>query len=169
MLFAQHERIHRGYFGGQRANALERQQGMLQVIQHSHEQHDVESANALGREVVDVHLAVIDARSEPRAHFVEIVGCPSYRWPSHPRHGAPSRKRTSHPTCRYPARVCRADPPGLGTGRSGSSARKIAHALDPASVGKFEAVPPSFFASLLIPETNDVKGVLRCGHHQSSG
>src|ERR1700730_7940286 len=44
---------------------------MLQVVKHTHEKHDVEAPDPIRSQIVHVHLAIVDARSEDRVHLVK--------------------------------------------------------------------------------------------------
>ncbi|MEI9973045.1 MAG: hypothetical protein WDO73_13890 [Ignavibacteriota bacterium] len=147
----QHERIDGSQFCGERAYAFQRQQGMLQMVEHTHEEDNVEAPDALRREVVHVELAIVDARIVDGVHLPEAGIVPAIDGHNL---GAAALEFEAKPAV-----------PGAdveyafalevgGDGELGEAilqAGEVADTLDDRSVGQFEAVPPAFLGALGIP------------------
>ena len=83
------------------AHSFERQQRMFQVVKNAHEQNDVEAANRLRRELIDVHLPVFHVRFQRGMDLAKSRIVPGSRLPGRPLPGAPSRSCTSRPALKY--------------------------------------------------------------------
>src|SRR5262249_10922114 len=134
------------------------------MVEHTHEENDVEPADTLRRELVHVDLAILHTRGEPGVDLTEARVVPAID--SHDR-GHPAFHLEGHPA------VTGADVENalsmeiVGYRKLGNAtfqARKTIYALDLCTVGKLEAVPPTFFGSLRAPMADEIEGVYQRRH-----
>ena len=129
------------------------------MVEDTHEEHDVEAADALRRQLVHIQLAIIDARAEAGVDFAKQriipvidryhIGAAAFHFKGEPAvPGADVQYALA------------AQIGGDGKLRDAEFERaEIERALDGGSIGQLEAMPEAFFGAQITPETHDIEGI----------
>src|SRR5947209_9211299 len=140
---------------------------MLEMIEHSHEQHNIEIANAVRRKLIYIHLAVCNTRTESRAHLAEARIVPVVDGQNLRAAALHLKREPAVPSADIEHAFTREILWDREFGDTVAQAFERANTFDKAPVGEFKAMPPPRALALFVPVPNVIEWIAgrRLRHH----